>query len=242
MDDLRAVLDAAGSPRAALFGTFEAGAMTALFAATYPERVAALVVYNPVVRGTWAPDYPWGQTAEEWRQALAEVAEHWERATLPPSRSAWSRRPEPVTRSSSTGSPGRPCLGRPRSRHHVLVRRQLDRHRGVELDTAGDGFFASFDGPIRAIRCAQAITASVRDLGLEVRAGLHTGECERVGEKLGGLAVNIGARVSAAAAPGEVLATSTVKDLVAGSGITFEERGEHELKGVPGTWRLYAVA
>ena len=356
MDDVRAVLDAVGSERAALFGTFEAGAMTALFAATYPERVAALVLYNPVVRGTRAPEYPWSKTPEEWRAELADLAARWGTRELAaewireiaPSRAdddvyidsfarqhrggaspgaavailrmamdvdirdvlpvvrvptlvlgspiiveharyAAERIPgsrfeevpggimvslhgeelhgpveafvrsavgeaEPETVLSTVlftdivGSTGRVAELGDRAwadlvgRHHVVVRRQLDRHRGVELDTAGDGFFASFDGPIRAIRCAQAITASVRDLGLEVRAGLHTGECERVGEKLGGLAVNIGARVSAAAAPGEVLATSTVKDLVAGSGIAFEERGERELKGVPGTWRLYAVA
>ena len=127
-------------------------------------------------------------------------------------------------------------------RHDATVRGLLDRFRGRELDSAGDGFFAAFDGPIRAIRCAQAIGSSVPDLGLEVRAGLHTGECEVVGEKLGGLAVNIGARVAARASAGEVLVSQTVKDLVAGSGIVFEDRGATELKGVPGEWRLYAVA
>jgi len=126
-------------------------------------------------------------------------------------------------------------------RHHSLVRSHLDRFRGREMDTAGDGFFAAFDGPIRAIRCATTIGRSVLDLGLEVRAGLHTGECETVGEKLSGLAVNIGARVSAQAQPGEVLVTSTVKDLVAGSGIGFQDRGLHTLKGVPGEWRLYSA-
>lgn len=126
-------------------------------------------------------------------------------------------------------------------RHHSLVRTQLDRFRGRELDTAGDGFFAAFDGPIRAIRCATTLGTSLRDLGLEIRAGLHTGECEIVGEKLSGLAVNIGAGVAAQAQPGEVLVTSTVKDLVAGSGIAFTERGMAELKGVPGEWRLFAV-
>jgi class 3 adenylate cyclase len=126
-------------------------------------------------------------------------------------------------------------------RHHALVRTQLDRFRGRELDTAGDGFFAAFDGPIRAIRCATAIEDSVRDLGLEVRAGLHTGECEVVAEKLAGIAVNVGARVTSQAQPGEVLVSSTVKDLVAGSGLSFQDRGEHELKGIPGEWRLYAV-
>jgi class 3 adenylate cyclase len=126
--------------------------------------------------------------------------------------------------------------------HHVLVRRQLARFSGRELDTAGDGFFATFDGPARAIRCATSITAAVRELGLDVRAGLHTGECELVDGKVGGIAVHIGARVAAEAAPGEVLVSSTVKDLVAGSGLRFQERGSVELKGVPGEWRLYLVA
>ena len=116
------------------------------------------------------------------------------------------------------------------------------RFRGRELDTAGDGFFASFDGPARAIRCACAITDSVRELGLELRAGLHTGECELLDGKVGGIAVHIGARVAKQAQPGEVLVSGTVKDLVAGSGLEFEERGVAELKGVPGEWRLYAVA
>ena len=126
--------------------------------------------------------------------------------------------------------------------HHALVRRLLALHRGVEIDTAGDGFFASFDGPGRAIACACAIRDQVRALELEIRAGVHTGECELIDGKLGGIAVAIGARVAGEADAGGVLATGTVKDLVAGSGIEFEERGEHQLKGVPGTWRLYAVA
>ncbi len=125
--------------------------------------------------------------------------------------------------------------------HHALIRRQLVRFRGRELDTAGDGFFASFDGPARAVRCACAISESVGELGLEVRAGLHTGECEQMNGKVGGIAVHIGARVAAEAAPGEVMVSSTVKDLVAGSGIEFRERGAVELKGVPGEWRLFAV-
>jgi class 3 adenylate cyclase len=125
--------------------------------------------------------------------------------------------------------------------HHTTVRGQLARYRGREVDTAGDGFFATFDGPARAIRCACAVTESVRELGLEVRAGLHTGECELLDDKVAGIAVSIGARVASRAAPGEVLVSSTVKDLVAGSGIRFADRGVAELKGVPGEWRLYAV-
>ena len=128
------------------------------------------------------------------------------------------------------------------ARHHALVRRELARYRGEEKDTAGDGFFATFDGPARAIRCAEAIVAGVRGLGLEVRAGVHTGECELHERKVAGLAVAIGARVSSLAGPGEVLVSHTVEDLVAGAGLEFVDRGEHELKGVPGSLRLYAAA
>jgi class 3 adenylate cyclase len=126
--------------------------------------------------------------------------------------------------------------------HQRLVRQELGRFRGTEVDTAGDGFFCRFDGPARAIACARRIVEGARSLGLDVRAGVHTGECELVGEKIAGIAVVTGSRISSLAAPGEVLVSSTVKDLVAGSGFAFDERGEHELKGVPGTWRLYAVA
>jgi class 3 adenylate cyclase len=125
--------------------------------------------------------------------------------------------------------------------HHALVRGYLARYRGRELDTAGDGFFAAFDGPARGIRCAQAIVEGVQELGLEVRAALHTGECRIVDKKIGGLAVVIGARVSALAGPSEVLVSQTVRDLVAGSGLELADRGEHELKGVPGSWRVYVV-
>jgi class 3 adenylate cyclase len=127
------------------------------------------------------------------------------------------------------------------SAHDAAVRRELERFRGREIDTAGDGFLATFDGPARAVRCAAAIGEVVRDLGLEVRAGVHTGECELDDGKVRGIAVHTGARIAALAGPGEVLASSTVKDLVSGSGLEFEDRGQHELKGVPGEWRLYAV-
>jgi class 3 adenylate cyclase len=125
--------------------------------------------------------------------------------------------------------------------HHTAIRRQLSRFRGVEMDTAGDGFFARFDGPARAIRCAQAITEDIRELGIQLRVGLHTGECELADGKVAGIAVSIGARIAAAAGPGEVLVSRTVRDLVAGSGLAFEDRGAHELKGVPGEWQLYAA-
>jgi len=126
-------------------------------------------------------------------------------------------------------------------RHNEVVRRDLERFRGVEIDTAGDGFFATFDGPARAIRCARSIVENVRDVGLDVRSGLHTGECESSGGSVRGIAVHTGARVASVASPGEVLVSSTVKDLVAGSGIEFTDRGVHELKGIPGEWRLYAA-
>ncbi len=126
-------------------------------------------------------------------------------------------------------------------RHHSTVRTLLARYRGTEIDTAGDGFFATFEGPARAVRCAMAITEAVRPLGIEVRAGLHTGEVERVGGKVAGLAVNIGARVAALAAPSEVLVSQTVKDLMVGSDLAFADRGSHELKGVPGTWKVHVV-
>jgi len=126
-------------------------------------------------------------------------------------------------------------------RHHALVRRDLERYRGREIDTAGDGFLAAFDGPARAIRSGKAIVETVRTLGLEIRAGLHTGEVELVGEAVRGIAVHTGARVASHAGPGEVLVSQTVRDLVAGSGIEFEDRGARELKGIPGEWRLYAV-
>jgi class 3 adenylate cyclase/pimeloyl-ACP methyl ester carboxylesterase len=126
-------------------------------------------------------------------------------------------------------------------KHHAHIRRQLLRFRGKEMDTAGDGFFATFDGPARAVQCGWAIREGIAELGLEVRAGLHTGECELLEEKVGGIAVHIGARVASHAQPGEVLVSSTVKDLVAGSGIEFDDRGVVTLKGVPEQWRLYAV-
>ena len=126
-------------------------------------------------------------------------------------------------------------------RHHAAVRSSLARWKGVENDTAGDGFYATFDGPARAIRCAQEAQKNVRDLGIEIRAGVHTGECEVIDGKVGGLSVSIGARVAAKAGPSEVLISQTVKDLVAGSGLSFEDAGEHELKGVPDLWHLYRV-
>jgi class 3 adenylate cyclase len=348
-------MDALNSQRAVLFGTSEAASVCILFAATYPERTLGLALCNPLARGTWAPDYPWAASAQEWKEQIEHTARNWgtyayaERAVRavapthaddPGFISTWSRHyrlsaspgaaatlermiadvdvrdvlgvirvptlvahvpgvreeaayvaeripgarrfevPGPdfaiylqaesllpelerfmasldaeetetvlatVLFTDIVGSTAKLAeLGNARWRelveqHHAVIRQQLSRFRGTEIDTAGDGFFATFDGPIRAIRCASAITASLHKLGLEVRAGLHTGECEVIGDKITGIAVNIGARIAARAGPGEVLVSSTVKDLVAGSGLAFEDVGEHQLKGVPDRWHLYRV-
>ncbi len=126
-------------------------------------------------------------------------------------------------------------------RHHDLVRRELVRFRGREIDNAGDGFFATFDGPARAVRCACAIREAIKSIGVTIRAGVHIGECEIIGDKVSGVAVHIGARVQGAADPKEILVSRTVKDLVVGSGLEFRERGQHQLKGIPGDWDLYSV-
>jgi pimeloyl-ACP methyl ester carboxylesterase len=356
MDDVRAVLDAAGSERAALFGFSEGGLMSVLFAATYPERTTALVLYGTFAKRIWSPDYPWAPTPEARRDEIEQLERNWaEKMDLdqlaPSEDDAFKRRLATYFRRSA--SPGAavallrmntqidvrdvlPSIGAPTlvmhrtddrdvkveegrwiaaripgakyveltgdahtlwagdtdaivdeaeefltgvrpapepdrvlatvlftdivgsteratelgdrrwrellERHHAVIRRELTRFRGREVDTAGDGFLATFDGPARAIHCARAIDAALRELGLVVRAGVHTGECELMGEKVVGVAIHTGARVAAQARAGEVLVSSTVKDLVAGSGLEFEDRGSHELKGVPGEWRLYAVS
>lgn len=359
MDDVRAVMDAAGSERAALFGMSEGGPMCMMFAATYPARTSALVLYGTFARVLRAPDYPIGLPVGALDKFLERTEETWGTGALSadlfaPSlahdqtfRESWARferlavspagikallrmlhetdarqtlsairvptlivhregdrvarvegaryiaeriqgakyvelagsdhfpwvggpdaildeveefltgvrhAPEPdrilatVMFTDIIGATERAAgLGDRRWRdllnnHHAAVREQLARFLGREIDTAGDGFLAAFDGPARGVRCASAIAREVRRLGLEIRAGLHTGECEVMGAKLSGIAVHTGARVAALAGAGEVLVSSTVKDLVAGSGIRFEDRGAHVLKGVPGEWRLYAVA
>ena len=356
MDDLRAVLDAAGCERAALFGVSEGGPMCQLFAATHPDRASALVLYGTYARATRAPDYPigfppelmdtfndamldgWGGPVgiEQFAPSHAEDPEFrdwWARllrsGTSPHGATALLALYKEIDTRSVLANIGVPTLVLHRRddilvrepqaaylaehipgaryvvldgddhlvfagdqdaildqveefltgtrrvpeedrilatvmftdivsstrhaaelgdrrwrdllvRHDELVRRQLDRHRGRAVKSLGDGFLATFDGPARAIRCAGAISEEVRRLGVEIRAGLHTGECEVIGEDVGGMAVHIGARVGAKAEPGQVLVSSTVRDLVVGSGIEFVERGAHELKGVPGEWRLYA--
>jgi class 3 adenylate cyclase/dienelactone hydrolase len=363
MDDVRAVMDAAGTPRATVMGVSEGGPMSALFAATYPERTAALILYGSLPRHTWAPDFPWGQPLDEYLREAEAWARSWGtveaareffasqkpdatedeirwqasrqrlsaspgaiemlermnaeidvRSVLPTIRvptlvlhraeddipieaARWTAQQIPGARFVELkGGPHLPYYGDATSlldeveafavgvseerpweeaeqdrvlatvlftdivgasdhaaqlgdrswrqlleRHHQLVRQQLVRFRGHEVDTAGDGFFASFDGPARAIRCACAIIETLPQVGLEVRAGLHTGECELLDGKVAGIAVHTGARVASNAQPGEVLVSSTVRDLVAGSNIAFQDRGVHTLKGIPGEWRLYAV-
>jgi pimeloyl-ACP methyl ester carboxylesterase len=355
MDDVRAVMDAAGSDRAAIFGSSEGGLMSVLFAATSPERIEALITLAIYATRLWSPEYPWAPKPEDRAAEIEEIERTWggemDISSLAPSADeAFKRRAVAyLRRSASPGAavallrmnslidvrevlptisvptlvlqrvedrdvnveegrwiasqipgakyvelPGdehliwagdvdavvdeveefltgrRPVhepdrilatvlftdivgsteraasLGDRRWRelvgeHDSLVRRQLERFQGREVDTAGDGFLATFDGPARAIRCADSVRTAVRGLGLEIRAGLHTGECEIAGDSVRGIAVHTGARVAALAGGGEVLVSSTVKDLVAGSGIEFEDRGTRELKGVPGEWRLYAV-
>ena len=358
MDDLRAVLDAAGAGRALVAAGADGGPLACLFAATYPERTLGLVLMNTAPRIAWAPDYPWGLRRDDFERDLAameagwgtsdyaqehapwpmegmtreEAVEWWlewmrlsaapgdavalrrmfydsdVRDVLPTIRvptlvlsrggemgaeaKAFAARIPGARQETMPGSAGTVMQEHPGAYmdaverfarelheeeaelesvlatvlftdivdstarqaelgdrrwadllegHHALVRGCLARYRGRELDTAGDGFFASFDGPARGIRCARAIVEGMRPLGLEVRAGLHTGECRTIDAKVGGLAVSIGARVTSLAGPSEILVSQTVRDLVAGSGLEFADRGEHRLKGVPGSWRVYAV-
>ncbi len=357
MDDVRAVLDAVDSERAALFGVSEGGAMSALFAATYPERTSALVMYGSYARRQRTSDYPWGQSAEDLAASLREIEQGWGgpvgRAIRAPSaahderfmrfwasylvQSASPQAALTLARMNAeidvrpilsairvptlilhregdrvvgtgdarylaeqipsavlvllagddhlpwvgdqdavldeveeclTGIRRGPALDRVLATvlftdivdstkkaaelgdtkwkgllhaHDERVRTELARFRGVEVKTTGDGFLASFDGPARAVGCAHAIVDGVRNLGIEIRAGCHTGEVELLDGDLGGIAVHIGARVAALAGAGEVLVSSTVKDLVVGSGLTFDDRGLHRLKGVPDEWHLYAV-
>jgi class 3 adenylate cyclase len=355
MDDVGAVMDAAGCQSAAVFGGARGAAMTMLFAASFPERTRALVLYAPIARSLRGPDWPHGRSEAEQQvffdRFTAEMGtganldlqgpsgdeafkRWWARfERLGASPGTWRELQEIMARldvrsvlgqiqaptlvlhrggdrvvnvaqgrAIAAAIPGAtfvelegddhiPFLGasdalvdevetfltgvRPapepdrilatvlftdivgstelaaqlgdrawrdlRGRHHQVVRDVLARGRGREVDTAGDGFLATFDGPARAIRCAVDIRDRVRELGIEVRAGLHTGEVELMDAGIGGIAVHIGARVAASAAAGEVLVSRTVVDLVAGSGLEFDDRGEHNLKGVPGAWRLFAV-
>ena len=354
-NDIGAVMDAAGSKTAAVFGGARAGAMSMLFAATHPERTRALVLYAPVAKTVASPDWPSGKSEEEQRRFAERFTAEMgtgknlelQGPSFDPAFKTWWARFErlvatpgayrelidiftpldvrqvlphiqtPTLVLHRTGDrivnpaqgravadaingarfvelPGDdhiPFLGNPDAlvdeveefltgarpvhetdrilatvlftdivgsterasaigdkawsalvqRHHAVVRKELQRFRGREVDTAGDGFLATFDGPARGVRCAEAIRESLRGLGLEVRAGLHTGEVETMGESIGGIAVHIGARIAASAGAGEILVSSTVKDLVAGSGLAFEDRGSQPLKGVPDEWRIFAA-
>jgi len=358
MDDLRAVMDAAGSERAALIGMSEGSTMSMLFAATYPERVSALVLWGGMARSTWAEDYPWaleraaaeesqeelvgpmwgqGATIDIFAPSLAdnpqarEFQARFERQAASPMRvqqlfemfldtdvrealpliqaptvvmhrrgdravnyraAQWLAeqiegaryvefegedhfpwvgdseaplaaieefltgvRPAPVTQRvlatvlftdivDSTRLATELGDGRWRElleRHQQLTREQLQRYEGREIKTTGDGFLATFDGPTRAAECARAIAAAMPALGVEVRAGLHTGEVELIGDDVGGIAVHVAARISALAGGGEVLASRTVRDLAVGSGVEFSPAGRHELKGLPDEWEVYRV-
>ena len=360
MDDIRAVMDAAGSERAVLFGMDDGGALCTLFAASNPDRVSALVLFAVWAKYFSSPDYPWGWTRQQHDTWMQLVESHWgteefwadsayvsAHISSDPGRvRAWTRyarlsasrgaalavtrmqmemdiravlpvvmvptlvmhrtddTAEPVEQARYIGKhvpnaevvelPGTehaPYAGDAErvlrelrrfvsavrdeeaefdrvlatvlftdlvgsteraaalgdrawrelvERHHTIIRGLLARYRGTEVDTAGDGFFATFDGPARAVRCARAIIDAVQPLGLDVRAGVHTGEVETIDGKAGGLAVNIGARVAASAAPRELLVSSTVKDLTAGSGLEFEDAGQRE-KGIPDAWHLFRV-
>ncbi len=365
MDDIRAVMDAAGSERAAVIGTSEGGTMCSVFAATFPERCWALILWGSLPRlrfardyrggfteeelqegDAWTDEHPWGdrermQGQAEWilpsasasdRQALINMLlagaddkslralgemnrEMDVRAALPaisaPTLVAcWAEERPHITygsRSFAELIPGATLLELPGKGHlpfggsddarafahieeflrrgwagtpierdtdrllatilfadivastdkavelgdrswlsllerfYATVRLLLARYRGVEVNTLGDGFLARFDGPARAIRCADEIVKAVRGIGIEVRAGLHTGECEQIGGDIGGIAVHVSSRVASLAAPGEILVSQTVKDIIAGSGISLEDRGGASLKGVPGEWQLYRV-
>ena len=358
MDDVRAVLDAVGSKRAAFFGTSEAGALSLLFAATYPSRTTALVLLNSYARLAYAPDYPQGIPAEQALGLLQAIEEEWGKGVAfealvasqtdnASMKSWWARYQRlaaspgaavrllqsafetdarsvlpaitvPVLVLHRAGDPftgpehgrylaervpgakfvelsgvdhlffaedmdrllseiqefltGVPEAREPDrvlvtvmfvdivgstehltrlgdrqwrdvlDRYYAIARRQLVRFRGREIATAGDGLFATFDGPARAIRCARTIADEVSVLEIAVRVGIHSGECEVMGDNVGGIAVHTGARIAGQAGPSEVLVSSTVRDLVAGSGISFEDRGRHPLKGVPGEWSLFAVS
>jgi pimeloyl-ACP methyl ester carboxylesterase len=355
IDDVRAVMDAVGSERAALYGYSEGGPMCALFAATYPERVNALVLHNTWPRVVSAPDYPFGQPVEEWHRRVREARLNWgtreyqkaelrrylpsfaddpafeqwhvmhERLAASPGAAAWFMRvlmetdiremlpaisvptlilyherwkegcaymaeripnaelveltlpdvstwtdprvlehlqrflgegrvdaaPERVLTTvlftDIVDSTSRAAeMGDERWRelllaHHAVVRAQLARYGGKEVRSTGDGVFATFDGPARAIVCALRTMDAVGELGLDIRAGIHTGEVELVANKVEGIAVHIGARVAAEAKPCELLVSSIVRDLAAGSSIEFEDRGVRTLKGVPGDWQLFAA-
>ena len=256
VDDLRAVMDAADSQRAALFGLSEGGPIGMLFAATYPKRVQALILYGTYACGTGEDDGSPGRA--KWLKlmnAIRPTLDHWggghtvdwAAPSLQPSapyrkgmgaleRAGMSPKMARLTfEAVLTQVDVRDILG-----NDEITREEISRFQGREVKHTGDGFLAAFDGPTRAVRCATTLTERMPELGIDIRTGLHAGECEVRGEDIGGIAVHIGARIAALARGREVLVSSTVKDLVNGSGITFEDRGTHVLKGIPAQWQLYA--
>lgn len=241
MDDVRAVLDAIGCHRAAVMGANEGSLMAALFAASYPERVTALVIANPMARPAWAPDHPWGFAVGNVDVVIDEVEEF---LTGTRHHLAGDRVLSTILFTDIVESTARAVeLGDSRWRelleaHEVIAEREVASFGGIVADFAGDGLLASFDGPARAVRCAFALRHDLRKLGLEMRAGLHTGEVERRGDRVAGTGVHIASRIISLAGPGEVLASRTVRDLVAGSGLQFIDRGTHALKGIPDEWQV----
>jgi class 3 adenylate cyclase len=255
MDDVAAVMDAVGSERAVLLGASEGGPMAALYAATYPERVSSLILYGTLARWLQAPDYPQGRPAElpgsdhiyfaGDADAVLDEIEEFVTGSRGVNDTDWMLTTVLFTDIvDSTQHAAR--LGDRRwheliADHDQIVRRRISDYRGRAIRSTGDGVFAAFDGPARAIRCALAIIESVEPLSVELRAGLHTGECRVAGEDLDGVTVHIGARIASLASPREVLVSGTVRDLVVGSNISFRYSGIESLKGVPGEWRLFAV-
>ena len=209
-----------------------------------PAKGQYIAEHIPDAKYVEVPGRNWHHIVEPWRPSFREVAEFLtgEQADVPDDRLLatvlFTDMVDSTRRAAEMGDRDWHAL---LDAHDIVVRAQLSRFRGREVNTSGDGFLATFDGPHRAIRCAMAIRDAVQALGIEVRAGLHTGECEIRGDDIGGIAVHIGARVSALAEPNEVLVSSTLRDLVIGSGLVFDDRGTHELKGVPGDWHLFAV-
>src|SRR5437588_444259 len=243
-DDILAVLDAVNSTRAAVIGEGDSGPTALLFTAAHPERVESLVLFTTTAKFMASDDFPIG-FPEEMVSALAELAEFvtGERPQEELDRGlATVLLTDIVSSTQHLSAVGDRSWKEVLDRHDRVTRAQIERYRGREIDTTGDGFLAIFDGPARAIRCACAIRDEARTIGLEIRAGLHTGELELRGDGVAGIAVHLGARIAALAQANEVLVSRTVADLVAGSDIALVHRGEHDLKGIPDRWTLFAVA
>jgi pimeloyl-ACP methyl ester carboxylesterase len=237
-DDIRAVMDAAGTDRAFIFGYSEGANLAALFGATYPERTRGLLLWGAQARWTRADDYPWGVTRAEYDREIAYLAENGatlEYLTGPGAGIPKDLRVKLFMRYLKASASPAALAALERLCSSIGTRRQTMARSSRSAQPC------VFDGPGRAIACASTIAASVRDLGLEVRAGVHTGECELAAGNVSGIAVHTGARIAALAAPNEVLVSGTVHDLVAGSKLRFETRGTHALKGVPGEWRIFSV-